>query len=80
MLSRKAIISRALRLALAVVLAALMITACDRITSPDPAACKAALQAQYLKGNGHFGAEPAQCKGLQKAQVQLFVQQIQEGK
>lgn len=82
MLSRKAAIvtSRALRFAIAVVLAALMIAACDKLTSPDPAVCKAALQAQYLKGNGHFGAEPSQCKGLPNAQVQQFVRQIQEGR
>jgi hypothetical protein len=81
MLSRKAAIitSRALRFVIAVVLAALMITACERITSPDPAACKAALQAEYLKGGGHFGAEPPLCEGLPKAQVQRFIQQIKEG-
>jgi hypothetical protein len=70
---------RALRAVIAAVIVALMLTACQ-ISSPDPAACKAAIQAEYLKGKGHLGAEPSVCKGLPKAQVERFTQQVLEGK
>jgi hypothetical protein len=74
--------SRALPAAIAALIAALIVTACG-ITGPDPAACKAAFQAEYVKaiaGKEHFGAEPAICKGLPKAEVQRFAQQVQEGR
>jgi hypothetical protein len=74
--------SRALRAAIAAVLVALMVNGCG-FTGPDPAACKAALQAEYVKataGQGHFNANPPACKGLQKAQVQQLVQQVLDGK
>jgi len=41
------------------------------------------MQAEYLKamaGQGHFGAEPAVCKGLPKAEVQRFALQITAGR
>lgn len=75
--------AKALASAIAAVLMALAVTACGQNElSPDPAACKAAMQAQYLKaaaGQGHFGAVPSVCKGLPKAQVQRFAVQIQTG-
>ncbi|HEX6523750.1 MAG TPA: hypothetical protein VF070_27680 [Streptosporangiaceae bacterium] len=71
---------RALRGAIAAVIVAVSVTACQQITSPDPAACKAALQAEYLKDKGHLGAEPSVCKGLSKAQVEQYTQQVLEGK
>jgi hypothetical protein len=71
--------SKALRAAIAAVIVALTVTSCG-ISAPDPAACKAAIQAEYLKGKGHLGAEPAICKGLPKAQVQRFTQQVLEGR
>ena len=73
---------RALRAVSATVTAALTVTACG-VSGPDPAACKAGLQAQYVKataGQGHFGAEPAACKGLPKAEVQRFARQVLEGR
>jgi hypothetical protein len=71
---------RALRGAIAAVIVAVTVTACQQISSPDPAACKAAIQAEYLKGKGHLGAEPSVCKGLSRAQVERFTQQVLEGK
>jgi hypothetical protein len=71
--------SKALRAAIAAVIVALTVTSCG-ISAPDPAACKAAIQAEYLKGKGHLGAEPEICKGLPKAQVQRFTQQVLEGR
>lgn len=69
-----------LRAVLAAVIVALTIAGCG-VSGPDPAACKAALQAQYLKaaGTGHPGPEPAACKGLPAAEVQRFAQQVQQG-
>lgn len=71
--------SRALRGAIAAAIVALTVTACG-ISAPDPAACKAEIQAEYLKGKGHLGAEPSMCKGLPKAQVQQLTRQVLEGK
>jgi len=74
--------SRALRAVCAAVIVAVTITACQD-TSSDPAACKAALQAQYVKakpGHDQLGPEPANCKGLPKAEVQRFTQQVLQGK
>jgi hypothetical protein len=74
--------SRVLRAVIAAVIIALTIIACGD-TSPDPAACKAALQAQYVKasaGQGHLGAEPAACKALPASEVQRFTQQVLEGR
>jgi hypothetical protein len=74
--------SGALRAVIAAVIVALTITACG-ISGPDPAAFKAAMQAQYVKataGQGHFAAAPAACMGLPKAEVQRFAQQVVEGK
>jgi predicted small lipoprotein YifL len=84
MLSHKVTIttSRALRAAVAAVIVALTLNGCG-FTGPDPAACKAALQAEYVKataGKGHFNPDPPACKGLPKAQVQQFAQQVLEGK
>ena len=73
--------SRALRAAIAAVIVALMVSACD-VTNPDPAACKAALQASYVKalaGKGQFNPDPGACKGLPKAEVQRFIQQVRQG-
>ena len=72
----------ALRAATCAVILALMVTACG-YTGPDPAACKAALQASWVKasaGKGHFDADPPACKGLQKDQVQRLAQQVQAGR
>jgi hypothetical protein len=74
--------SRAMRAAIAAAIAALAVTGCG-FTGPDPAGCKAALQAEYVKvtaGQGHFNPDPPACKGLPKAQVQQFAQQVLEGK
>jgi hypothetical protein len=75
--------SRALAAVIAAMVIALAVTACGQnYLGPDPAACKAAMQAEYVKamaGEGHFGAEPALCKGLPKAQLQRFAQQILAG-
>jgi hypothetical protein len=76
------ITSRALRCVIAAVFVALTVTACD-ISSPDPAACKAAMQAQYVRataGQGHFGTVPKACKGLPKSEVQMLARQVLEGK
>ncbi len=77
-----AMTSSALRAVITAVIIAVTVAACG-ISGPDPAACKAAMQAQYLKamaGEGHFGAELAACKGLPKAEVQMFAQQVLEGR
>ena len=62
---------------------ALTVTACGASElDPDPAACKAALQAQYLKAVADHqtaGAEPAICRKLPRSQVQRFAAQIQAG-
>jgi hypothetical protein len=83
MLSPKVAITTgsALRGAVAAVIVAVTLTGCQisQISSPDPASCKAALEAQYLKDKGHLGAEPSLCKGLPKAQVQRFTQQVLDG-
>ena len=74
--------SRVFRGVIAAAFVALTVTACD-ISSPDPAACKAAMQAQYLKataGQGHFGTALPACKGLPKSEVAQFAQQILEGR
>jgi hypothetical protein len=79
MLTSRALAARA---AVVAVIVALAVAACG-YTGPDPAACKAALQASYVKataGQGHFNADPAACKGLAKDQVQQLVQQVQEGR
>jgi hypothetical protein len=76
--------SRALAAVIAVVIIALAVTACDKsYLGPDPAACKAAMQAEYVKATtdgGHTGAEPAACKGLPKAELQRFAADIRAGK
>jgi hypothetical protein len=72
----------AVRAAIAAVIVALAVAACG-YTGPDPAACKAALQASYVKataGQGHFNTDPPACKGLQKDQVQQLAQQVREGR
>jgi hypothetical protein len=75
--------SKALASAIAAVFMALAVAACGQNElGPDPASCKAAMQAQYLKataGEGHSGAAPAACKGLPKAEVQRFAVQIRTG-
>lgn len=74
--------SRVLRAAGAAAIVALTINACG-VTGPDPAACKAAMQAEYVKataGEGHFGIVPAACKGLPKDEVERFAQQVAQGK
>jgi hypothetical protein len=75
--------TRALAAVMVAVIIALAVTGCNQnYLAPDPATCKAAMQAQYVKakaGQGHFGAELAACKGLPKAQVQQFAQQIRAG-
>jgi hypothetical protein len=74
--------SRAVRAAIAAAIVALTVTGCG-FTGPDPAGCKAALQAEYVKataGRGHFNPDPPACKGLPKAQVQQFAQEVLEGK
>jgi hypothetical protein len=41
------------------------------------------MQAEYVKavaGEGHFGAVPAACKGLPKAEVQRFAAQVAAGR
>jgi hypothetical protein len=73
--------SRALRVAIAAVIVALMVTACG-VTGPDPAACKGALQAEWVKavaGKGQFNADPPACKGVPESQVHQFVQEVQQG-
>jgi hypothetical protein len=74
--------SRALRGVIAAAIIALTVTACD-ISRPDPAACKAAMQAQYVRataGQGRFGPVPSACKGLPKSEVQRFAQQVLQGR
>lgn len=74
--------SRLPRAAVAALIVALTLTACG-VTTPDPAACKAAMQAEYVKavaGKGHFTGNPAACKGLPKAEVQRFAQQVLQGR
>jgi hypothetical protein len=74
---------RALAAVIAAVAIPLAVAGCgDKPLAPDPAACKAALQAQYLKataGTAHSRAEPAICQGLPTAQVRRFARQIQTG-
>ena len=73
--------SGALRAVTGAVIVALLVAACD-VANPDPAACKASLQASYVKslaGKGQFNPDPAACKGLPKAEVQRFIQQVQHG-
>jgi hypothetical protein len=76
-------VAKAAATAIATAAIALSVTACGQnALAPDPAACKAALQAQYLKagaGQGKVGATPAVCKGVPKAELQRFTQQIQAG-
>ncbi len=68
----------------AAVIIALSVTACNQnYLAPDPAACKAAMQAQYVQaaaGQRHSSALPAACKGLPKSQVRLFAGQIRAGR
>jgi len=76
--------SKAVAAAIAAVSIALTVSACGPNTyfGPDPAACKAAMEAQYLKataGQGHFGAALADCKGLPAAEMRLFAKQVQAG-
>jgi hypothetical protein len=76
---------RAVRAAIAAVIVAVAVTACNGngVTGPDPAACKAALQAQYVKalaGKAHFETDLPACKGLPESEVQRFAQQVQQGK
>lgn len=74
--------SRVLRAAVAAIIVALTVNACG-VTGPDPAACKAALQAEYVKataGKGNFDTVPEACKELPKDQVQRFMQEIQDAK
>jgi hypothetical protein len=82
-LSARALSARALAAVIAAVAILLAVAGCgDRPLTPDPAACKAALQAQYLEtaaGKAHPGTEPAICKGLPAAQVRRFALQIQTG-
>jgi hypothetical protein len=61
------------------------VTACNGngITGPDPATCKAALQAQYVKalaGKAHFETNLPSCKGLPESEVQRLAQQVQQGR
>jgi hypothetical protein len=74
---------RALCSAAAAVIVALAVTGCD-VASPDPAACKAALQAEFLKAEGSeglsFGPVPKACKGLPRSEVQQFIKQVMEGR
>jgi hypothetical protein len=74
--------SRALLAAIAAAIVALAVTGCG-FTGPDPAGCKAALQAEYVKataGKGQFNPDPPACKGLPKAQVEQFAEQVLKGK
>jgi hypothetical protein len=79
-----ALASRALATVIAAVIIAPAVAACNgAYLAPDPATCKAALQAEYLKaaaGQGRFETAPAACKGLPKAQVRRFVLQITAGR
>jgi hypothetical protein len=79
----RALSGRALAAVIAAVAIPLAVAGCgDKPLAPDPAACKAALQAQYLKaaaGKAPSGTEPAICKGLPTAQVRRFALQIQTG-
>ena len=43
-------------------------------------ALAAVIAAVILAGKGHFGTEPAVCKGLPKAELQRFTEQILAGK
>lgn len=74
--------SNALRAAIVSAIVALMISGCG-VTGPDAAACKAAMQAQYVRatgGEGHFGDQLTACEGLPKAEVRRFAQQILQGR
>jgi hypothetical protein len=74
---------KALATAIAAAMIALTVTACSQgYLGPDPAACKAAMQAQYLKsldGKARFGAALPVCKGLPEAELRRFAQQIRAG-
>jgi hypothetical protein len=76
---------RAVRAAIAAVIVAVAVTACNGngVTGPDPATCKAALQAQYVKalaGKARFETNLPACKGLPEAEVQQLAQQVQQGR
>jgi hypothetical protein len=77
--------ARAVRAAIAAVIVIVAVTACNGngITGPDPATCKAALQAQYVKalaGKAHFETNLPSCKGLPESEVQRLAQQVQQGR
>jgi hypothetical protein len=83
MLSREMALTASgpLRAAAGAAIVALLVSACG-VSGPDPAACKGAMQASYVKalaGQGQFDPDPAACKGLPKAQVQRFARQVQAG-
>jgi hypothetical protein len=87
MLSHKIAVlaGRAVRAAIAAVVVAVAVTACDGngVTGPDAASCKAALQAQYVKaqaGKAHFETNLPACKGLPASEVQQFAKQVQQGR
>jgi hypothetical protein len=63
------------------VLAVLAVTGCD-VASPDPAACKAAIQAELLKAGPGITelSVPKACKGLPKSEVELFMRQVLLGR
>jgi hypothetical protein len=76
---------RAVRAAVAAVIVVVAVTACEGngVTGLDAAACKAALQAQYVKalaGKAHFETNLPACKGLPESEVQRFAQQVQQGR
>jgi hypothetical protein len=76
---------RAVIAAVIVAVVAVMVTACNGngVTGPDPATCKAALQAQYVKaqaGKAHFTTNLPSCKGLPEAEVQQLAQQVKQGR
>jgi hypothetical protein len=76
---------RAVRAAVAAVIVAVAVTACNGngVTGPDPATCKAALQAQYVKalaGKAHFETNLPACKGLPESEVQQLAKQVQQGR
>lgn len=75
---------RAVRAAIAAVVVAVVVTACNgnEVTGPNPTVCKEALQAQYVKalaGKAHFTTDLPACKGLPADQVQRFAQEVEHG-
>jgi hypothetical protein len=65
------------RAVVAALAAALTVTGCAS-EHPHPAACKAALRAEY-EATGNKSIVPAACKGIRTKQLQRFAREIISG-